>query len=294
MATCLNLGISSTLQRRILLNKGFLLIYDLPTFYSVALKERELKTTSIVLTEKLGEEPYSAVLCYPKVDVAELQNRVNELQNLGVKAVEFSGEASAFNVPVLGKGYVGVVVVAHLGEQRVALKMRRLDAGRADLNCEAEMLAKANSVNVGPKLLGGSKDFLLMQLIEGDLLPRWLEANKERETVRSVLSEILEQCYRLDSIGLDHGEVSNAPKHVIVDRLQKPWIVDFETASTRRKASNVTAICQFLFSSRGRVAQTAAMALGARYIDNIIDVLRIYKKSKTRQDFERVLQTCLF
>jgi putative serine/threonine protein kinase len=45
---------------------------------------------------------------------------------------------------------------------------------------EAEMLKKANSVGVGPKLLGVSKNFLLMQFIDGKLLPEWLETCKEK------------------------------------------------------------------------------------------------------------------
>ena len=59
-----------------------------------------------------------------------MQSRIEELQQLGVEALEFSGKAAAANVPVLGKGYVGVVVVAHVRGEKVALKMRRIDADR--------------------------------------------------------------------------------------------------------------------------------------------------------------------
>ena len=72
-----------------------------------------------VLTENLTVEPYASVLCYPRASETELESRLEELREHGVKAVEFTGEASAFNVPVLGKGFVGIVVTAHLGEERV-------------------------------------------------------------------------------------------------------------------------------------------------------------------------------
>jgi putative serine/threonine protein kinase len=243
--------------------------------------------------EQLREEPYASVLCYPRASEAELYSRLEELRNHDVRAVEFSGKAKAFNVPVLGKGYVGVVAIAHLNGQRLALKIRRVDADRADLLHEANMLGKANSVGVGAKMLGVSKNFLLMRLIEGELLPSWIEAYREKALVTRVLTEILECCFRLDAIGLDHGELSKAPKHIIVDPQQKPWIVDFETASDTRKPSNVTAVCHFLFNSAGLVARSVAETMGERNKAEITRVSRIYKNNRTRWNFERVLHACL-
>jgi putative serine/threonine protein kinase len=256
-------------------------------------KDKRLTQRFKVLTENLKTEPYASVLCYPKVSKVELQKRVDELRGHGVKAVEFAGETSAFNVPVLGKGFVGIVVIAHLDGQRAALKIRRVDADRLGLQHEAQMLAKANSVQVGPRLMGVSKNFLLMQLIDGVLLPNWLGAHKETEHVRGVLNEVLEQCWRLDNIGLDHGELSKAPKHLIVDKHQKPWIVDFETASVDRKPANVTSVCQFLFLSSGKVPITIAEILGERNREEIISALRHYKNDRARANFATVLQACL-
>jgi putative serine/threonine protein kinase len=255
--------------------------------------DKALTTPLMVPTENLRNEPYASVLCYPKASEAELQTRLVELQGHGVEAVEFAGDASASNVPVLGKGFVGIVVTAHVDGQKAAMKIRRVDAGRAGLEHEAQMLAKANSVQVGPRLMGVSRNLLLMQLIDGDLLPRWLDAHNEKAQVRDVLGEVLEQCWRLDSIGLDHGELSKAPKHIIVDRQRKPWIVDFETASVNRKPANVTSVCQYLFTSCGAVARTVAEVLGERNRQEIIGALRLYKKDKTRENFDRVVQACL-
>jgi putative serine/threonine protein kinase len=246
-----------------------------------------------VRTENLKEEPYASIICYPRVSDAELQNRLGELREHGVKAVEFAGKTSAFNVPVLGKGFVGIVLIAHLDGQRVALKIRRVDADRLGLQREAQMLAKANAVQVGPRFVSVSKNFLLMQFIDGAALPDWLDAHKEKKPLRNVLNDILEQCWRLDNIGLDHGELSKAPKHLIVDKAQKPFIVDFETASVNRKPANVTSVCHFLFTSRGEVARRVAEVLGERNNAEIISALRIYKADRARENFDRVLQACL-
>lgn len=248
---------------------------------------------AIVNLEGLRQEPYASIICYPRCEQDELLGRLQELETHEVTAIEFAGKANAFNVPILGKGYVGLVVIAHLNVAKAALKIRRIDADRSGLQHEAEMLVKANATNVGPRLFNVSKNFLLMQLIEGDSLPSWVETHEEKEALRRILNEILEQCWRLDNVGLDHGELSHAPKHLIVDHAQKPWIVDFETASVNRKPANVTAVCQFLFTSNGTVARAIAEILGNRSRESLVDALRAYKRNRTRENFERLLQICL-
>ncbi len=252
-----------------------------------------MKATVKVLTEKLNVEPYASVLCYPRASEAELESRLEELRELGVTAVEFVGEASAFNVPVLGKGLVGIVVAAHFRRERLALKIRRVDADRTGMGHEAQMLAKANSVQVGPRMIGVSRNFLLMQLVDGCLLPSWLDTHKDKTQVHSVLGEVLEQCWRLDSIGLDHGELSKAPKHIIIDEQHKPFLVDFETASVDRKPANVTSTCHFFFTSHGSVAKSIADVLGEVNRAEVIDALKRYKNERKRENFDDVLRVCL-
>jgi putative serine/threonine protein kinase len=168
-----------------------------------------------------------------------------------------------------------------------------VDADRIDLLHEAKMLAKANSAGVGPTFVDASKNFLLMQLIEGDLLPAWLETHREKTLVRQVLSETMEQCWQLDLTGLDHGELSKAPKHIIVDYCQQPWLVDFETSSDTRKPANVTAICQYLTMSGGPIPRTISEILGERNREEVVSALRNYKKDQTRESLDRVMLACL-
>jgi len=118
-----------------------------------------------------------------------------------------------------------------------------------------------------------------------------MEKRKQKALMVKILREVLEQCWRLDIAGLDHGELSHAPKHIIIDKKNKPFIVDFETASLNRKPSNVTSICQFLFIS-GVVAEKVAEKLGEKDKKAIIEVLRRYKSDRTRENFETVLEAC--
>ena len=240
--------------------------------------------------KKLIEEPYASIICYPQATKAELDKRLKELQKLGINSLEFTGKKQVLNLHVLGKGCVGIVMTAYRGHERIALKIRRVDADRSTMQHEAEMLEKANSFQVGPKMLNVSKDFLLMQFIDGHLLPAWLEKARSKVRVRRVLREVLRQCRRLDMARLDHGELSHAPKHIIVNRNDRPCIVDFETASVNRKPANVTSVCQFLFISG--IAEEVAEKIGKKDRKATIDALRCYKKRGDHEDFENLLKIC--
>jgi putative serine/threonine protein kinase len=251
-----------------------------------------LKPPITVPVEALIEEPYASIVCYPRTNPTEIQERIEELRRLSISAVEFTGKTSASNIPVLGKGYVGVVVIAHAKGQRVALKMRRIDADRPDFNHEAQMLQKANTLGVGPKFIAESKNFMLSQFIDGDLLEDWLETQHDKELIRKVLVDILEQCWRLDENGLDHGEISKAPKHLLVDKANKPFIVDFETASIMRRVINVTSVCQFLFMGNSRAAKMLGEVFGVKQKIELISALKNFKKKMNRESFEGLLEFC--
>lgn len=248
----------------------------------------------IVPVEKLGAEPYASILCFPHPSENEVQSRIQELRGLGVMALEFSGKASVFGVkvPVLGKGFVGIVVIAHVNGERAAIKILRQDGGRSDLLHEAKMLSKANSVYVGPRLIAASKNFILMQLIDGSIFPNWLETSPDPSAIKRVLREALEQCFRLDEVGLDHGELNKAPKHLLIDLAEKPFILDFETASIERRTANVTSMSQYLFAGNSIVSKVLVEIFTELNRTNLLDALKNYKKNKTRENFERILEIC--
>ena len=249
-----------------------------------------MKAGEVVSLKVLRERKHCKVLCYPKFEQKEVERRLKELERLGVQALEFTGEKNICDVPVLGKGCVGIVVVAYTRCGRAALKIRRVDADRKGMFHEGEMLKRANAIDVGPKLLEISENFLLMELVEGTHFPEWIESLGEREVqsrVRLVLKDILEQCYRLDEAGLDHGELSNAPKHIIVDADDRSYLVDFETASINRRVSNVTSVCQYIFLG-SQIADKVKEKLGEVDEKQLINALRAYKRERTKENFEKL------
>lgn len=245
-----------------------------------------------VAVGRLVQDSYASAVCYPMATKTDLNKRLAQLRNLDIAALEFIGQKQVLNVRVLGKGCVGIVTIALKDGEKVALKIRRADADRESMRPEARMLRKANLTGVGPRLLGVSKDFLVMQFIEGQLLPEWLERKAGKSPIKRVLRDVVEQCWRLDAKGLDHGELSHAPKHVIVTGQDEAFILDFESASVNRRPSNVTSICQFLFISE--FSHKVADKLGYRDKKTMITALRRYKKHLNRNNFEKVLESCGF
>jgi predicted Ser/Thr protein kinase len=130
-----------------------------------------------------------------------------------------------------------------------------------------------------------------MQFIEGDLLPEWLRKHPDNARIRKVLRDVMEQCCRLDKVSLDHGELSHAPKHIIISKRDKPSIVDFESSSLNRNPSNVTSICQFLFIG-SETARRIAERLDEKDKATIVMALRCYKTKRTVENFERILMDC--
>lgn len=249
-----------------------------------------------VALDDLRADPYRRILCYPKFSNGELERRISELSSLGIVALEFRGSRTIFSVKVLGKGCVGIVVSAQRNGGRIAVKLLRTDADRISFDHEASMLTLANSVNVGPKLLDFSSRFLAMECLEGILLPQWvagLAGRGRKLRLKRGLVELLEKCHRLDRVGLDHGELSRAPKHIMVDGLDKPEIVDFETASTVRRPSNVTSICQYLLIGSDLSAKIRRI-VGPVRKRALIAALRRYKKEESYQTIQPILRVLDF
>jgi putative serine/threonine protein kinase len=243
----------------------------------------------------LQESPYKLVLCYPKFSDREFEKRISELSGLGVSALRFQGSKEIFGTKVLGKGCVGIVVSAFRQNERVAVKILRTDAGRSSLEHEASMLKLANSVDVGPKLIDVSESFLVMEYVEGLLLPDWLRGLKGRgkkRRLQETLRALLEACYRLDQIGLDHGELSRAPKHVIVNAQDQPTIVDFETASNHRRPSNVTSISQYLFVGSD-LSKLITRITGPIRRSALMTSLKQYKKDRNVENFQEIIRTVI-
>ena len=244
---------------------------------------------SFIKIRKITEPPYSDIWVYPRGTKAQIKSRIKELEDLGVESISFQGKLELGTINILGKGYVGMVVLGKIGRKKVAVKIRRNDSPRENLKKEAELLKIINKHRIGPKLIAFSKNFLVMEYLDGEKIGNWVNGLKKKEgssQLKLIIKKILEDCYSLDRIGLDHGELSNLTKHVIVGK--KITIIDFESSSMNRKVSNVTSATQALCIGSG-ISKIIGRVYKIPKKQKMISVLREYKQKQTRDSFEKLL-----
>jgi len=250
----------------------------------------QLMKQSFLPVDRLVQEPYSTILGYPKATKKQLALRVAELQELEIRGILFEGPMTLGTLNVLGKGYSGIVVLAERKTKRVALKIRRTDSPRKTMEQETMLLQTANKASVGPLLLQSSKNFIVMEYLDGKKIFDWvsdLKGKGSTSKLKSVIKKVLYDCYRLDTAGLDHGELSNITKHVIVGKSIK--MIDFESSSLERRVSNVTSATQAIFIGSG-LAKIVQKIYSVPPRSKIITVLREYKKQRTQQSFDNILR----
>ncbi|MEM2113747.1 MAG: RIO1 family regulatory kinase/ATPase [Candidatus Nitrosocaldus sp.] len=282
----------------------------------------------MVPIEYLLREPFIHIIKYPynsnNSALEDARARIKEMEALGVKGILLGGKSVIHGLNVLGKGCTSIVVKALLdvhssGACRnsssrcndsnvedyhavnyddnddaiiVALKMMRSDSGRVSMEREANMLAMANNVGIGPNLISYSSNLLAMELIDGMHMVELIRELESRNNnyhpirIRSILNDILEQCFILDSIGLDHGELGNMNRHVMIS--DRTYIIDFESSSTTRRVANVTSAVNYILFGRGSRVLAGMLNLYTRR-DEVISALSRYRLDMNRERFNELL-----
>jgi putative serine/threonine protein kinase len=234
------------------------------------------------------KEPYKKILAFPKPRDAEIKKRIIELKKLGVSHISFTGPLQIEKCHILGKGYVGMVVLAKQNNKVVALKIRRNDSPRKNMTNEAKLLKIVNKIGVGPKFIKNSKNFLIMEYINGEKIIDWVKKSETKAIeIRSVVKNVLRECFLLDDAGLDHGELSTIDKHVIISK-KRNTIIDFESSSVNRKPSNVTGATQAILIGTG-LAKIIKKKIKIPTKKKIIELTRMYKKNPTLENFESLI-----
>lgn len=249
----------------------------------------ETPQESVPLSQ-LVRTPHIIVLTYPRISLRTAKSRVRQLEKLGVNSLVFDGRTRIGKLGVLGIGTVSVVVRANTDEGEVALKIRRVDANRPSMEAEVALTKLANRVGIGPQVRDHSKDFILMKLLEYEELGDWIRSVKgegRRATISRMLHSALNQCRVLDIMGLDHSQLSNLRKHLVVAE-GRPWIIDFESAKMAKRPKNVTSAAQYLLIG-GKASPYIRRALGITNQGAVLEALRAYKKGLSDYSYSRLL-----
>ncbi len=232
------------------------------------------------------------LLCYPRFSVPDYTTKIKNLFTLNIKCVILEGDTILYNNNILGKGCEGLVLkVEDFKNEIMALKVKRTDSCRFSMKPEFDFYKLANMHNIGPKAHSCTVDFLLMEFIDGFSIENWFSNTKLDEyLIKSVVINILNQCFVLDKINLDHGQLNRLYNHIIISPDgSNCTIIDFESASTSRKVSNLTSAFQGLFF-KGTIAKRINKFVDYENKKNeCLELLKEYKRNTSRESFDSLM-----
>ncbi|MDD3084102.1 MAG: hypothetical protein PHP82_03705 [Candidatus ainarchaeum sp.] len=123
---------------------------------------------------------------------------------------------------------------------------------------EGKMLALANSIKIGPKLIETNyeKNFVIMEYIVGKKFLEFVFSKEfekmNKKEVYDLIKELLRQGIALDEIGLRHNQLQIGKNILVTKKILKkkiiPIIIDFEKSSLiKGKEKNFGQLTSFLF-----------------------------------------------
>jgi len=196
----------------------------------------------------LTSQPLLAV-DYPAGRKEVIERRLERLEKYGISLENF-----------IAKGYRGTVFSGKLTPSnyfstpiKIAIKFARSDAGKENFILrEAEILEYLSHKDFVPTVYFYDREILVMEFVYGEPFEGKVFIN--RKNFKEIVSIILEKCYLMDELGVEHRELRGRG-HIIVNGLNVKFI-DFESGRFTEFPRN---LFQFL---------------GAHLLNLPIDVLR--------------------
>lgn len=232
------------------------------------------------------------VLCYPRFNLIDYIKKIEDLLSLDLKYVVLEGNTILYNDKILGKGCEGVVLkVQNIKDELFALKIRRTDSCRITMKNEYDFYRLANTYKIGPIVYSYTVNMLLMQFLEGLSIEKWfLQTKLDSHMIKTVVIDILNQCFILDKMNIDHGQLNKLYNHVIVSPYDlKCPTIDFESASISRRVSNLTSAFQGLFF-KGIISKQIQKHIN--YENKKIEFLKLlqeYKRNISEDNFNSII-----
>lgn len=242
---------------------------------------KEASMADIIRIKSIENENICRILCYPNGGVECCKRRLKMLEKHGILGLVNYGFKSVGGLKVIDIGYSSIVVLSITGEHGLAvLKILRVDSRRASLKHECNIALKASRIGVAPRVYNCSDELLVLEHIDGVTIGRVLELESDINAglIRKWLRAAIYKAYLLDANGIDHGELSRPYKHILISP-RGVFIVDYESASTMRKPSNVTSMVSGLFLRSNKLVVRVKSILGLSKLDlrGLVKALREYK-----------------
>ena len=174
---------------------------------------------------------------------------------------------------------------------------------------EYENNKRLNEINVGPKIYyyDEEQDFLVRDFIEGETIFDFIDKNKSennlkennensnkiKNKIKPIILNILDQCRRMDKLGINKLEMTNPHKDIIIQdktingkQTLTPFIIDFERCKFAARTKNVTQFCQFL--TKGNMKLELEKLNISFDKEKIMLLTETYKKEQTDKNYDKI------
>ena len=192
------------------------------------------------------------------------------------------------NITYFAKGKRGFIFTGKLKGKKVAIKIKNPESKAITrIENEIKFLKLLNKKNIGPKLLFYDEDFLVYEFVNGIFFQIFLE-KVNKKTILKVIKNIFDQLFIMDKLNINKEEMSHPIKHILINKKDKPILIDFERCRYTQKPGNVTQFCDFLISNNiSNILRINKITINNK---KIINAAKVYKKQQNKENFDNILK----
>jgi release factor glutamine methyltransferase len=218
-------------------------------FSSLTNKEKieELITKNLLEFEEVEQEkiPHEVLYIY-KIGKTKLRET---LENRAVEDITYftHGKRGTIFTGTIDKSkFVKKFIATKKDIIKVGIKIKREESKAVHrIENEAKWLERLNKETIGPQLLFSGENHLVYQFVDGKFILDWLKDATQKEA-KSVLLDVLQQCYTMDKIGVNKEEMHHPLKHIVINSWNQPVMLDFERCHNTENPHNVTQVVEFI------------------------------------------------
>ncbi|MDA1197412.1 MAG: hypothetical protein O2779_05650 [Nanoarchaeota archaeon] len=185
------------------------------------------------------------------------------------------------------RGQRGELMVGNFSGKRVVVKKERADSpAPGSIANEIRFLKVLNDKKIGPQLLFSSKKYFGYYYVTGRFFSDFLDRCGSKEKILLVVARIFNQCFVLDTLGINKEEMHHPHKHILVDKY-KVVMLDFERCRYTDDPNNVTQFSSYLLSS---FVSELFKEEGIRFSRSaVISAAKEYKSDFSKKGFEKLV-----
>lgn len=146
----------------------------------------------------------------------------------------------------------------------VAVKIKKKESTALNrIQNEIKWLKILNKHHLGPQLLFFGQDYLIYLFVEGEFILNWLKRRRivqpnesiVKRELKEIFFNLLDQCFLLDRLKVNKGEMHRPLKHILIDSRNQPILIDFERAKETEQPQNVTQLVEFICSLKNELSE---------------------------------------